>query len=244
VPEPPSAYDELGSAYDAWCRSVTEDIDFYVDLALRSGGPVLEIGVGSGRVAIPTRLAGVEVVGIDASPVMLDLARAKAAGHAVELDLHQGDMRSLPDLGSFPLITAPFRAFLHLRDDRERLTVLRDLRTRLQPGGVLAFDVFHPDTPDIEETHDRWIERERGIFEHATWRPDDRSLTLTVRTATAEATMELWWAEPAGWRRLLEAAGYGEIESYGWFDRSPLLAGSTDSVWVSAGRAPAAADAP
>jgi SAM-dependent methyltransferase len=241
VLEPPSAYDELGSAYDAWCRSVTEDIDFYVDLALRSGGPVLEIGIGSGRVAVPTALAGVEVVGVDTSPAMLDLARAKAAAHGLELDLRLGDMRDLPDLGRFPLITVPFRALLHLRDDGERLAVLSGLRRRLRPGGTLAFDVFHPDRQDIEETQGHWIERERGIFEHATWRPEQRSLTLTVRTAATRADMDLWWVEPADWRRLLEAAGFNRVECFGWFDRSPLRSGSTDSVWVARGSGPGAA---
>jgi ubiquinone/menaquinone biosynthesis C-methylase UbiE len=74
----PSAYDELGPAYDAWCVSVTEDIAWYVELAVASGGPVLEIGVGSGRVAVPTALVGIAVVGVDNSPGMLAIAAAKA----------------------------------------------------------------------------------------------------------------------------------------------------------------------
>src|SRR5436305_4442189 len=98
-------YGALGTAYDAWCRSVTEDIGFYVDLAIASGGPVLEVGVGSGRIAVPTALAGVEVVGVDLSEAMLDLARAKAEPHGLRLRLVQADMRRLPDLGIFPLVT-------------------------------------------------------------------------------------------------------------------------------------------
>src|SRR5436309_10150141 len=90
----PSAYDRLGADYDAWCRSVTEDIPFYVDLAVASGGPVLEIGVGSGRVAVPTALAGVAVVGVDTSPTMLELARRRAAPHAIDLHLVEADMRA------------------------------------------------------------------------------------------------------------------------------------------------------
>lgn len=234
MPERPSAYDELGPAYDAWCRSVTEDIDFYVALAQESGGPVLEVGVGSGRIAVPTALAGVRVVGIDTSPEMLALAQAKAAAVGVELELHRADMRDLSHLGRFGLVTVPFRALLHLRDDAERLAVLRGLRDRLAPGGRLAFDVFHPDAPDIEQTHERWIEREAAIFEHASWRPEERSLTLTVRTGRRRAAMELWWAEPDDWRRLLGEAGFGHVECYGWFDRRPLSAGATDSVWIAA----------
>ena len=202
---------------------------------------MLEIGVGSGRVAVPTALAGITVVGVDASETMLELARRRAAPHDLRLTLVRADMRDLPELGTFPLVTVPFRAFLHLRDDAERLAVLRALRDRLEPGGTLAFDVFHPDRLDIAETQGRWIERERGIFEHATWRPEQRSLTLTVRTAATRADMDLWWVEPADWRRLLEAAGFNRVECFGWFDRSPLRSGSTDSVWVARGSGPGAA---
>jgi SAM-dependent methyltransferase len=234
-------YGALGTAYDAWCRSVTEDIAFYVDLAVASGGPVLEIGVGSGRIAVPTALAGVEVVGVDVSDAMLELARAKARPHALALRLMRADMRRLPDLGTFPLVTVPFRALLHLRDDEERLAVLTSLRERLRPGGTLAFDVFHPDRVDIEETHGRWLEREPGIHERADWRPDARSLTLAVRTRGREASMELWWAEPRTWAGLLAQAGFDDVLCYGGFDRGPLLIDSPDSVWVATAPGGAAA---
>ena len=234
----PSAYDRLGRRYDAWCRSVTEDIPFYVELALAAGGRVLEVGVGSGRIAVPVALAGVPVVGVDTSPVMLDLARERAAPHGVELELVRADMRDLPDLGRFALVLVPFRAFLHLRDDEERLAVLRALHARLEPGGALAFDVFHPDREDIAETHERWLEREPGISEHASWDEAARRLVLTVRADAVRAQMELWWVAPREWRRLLEEAGFEDVRAYGWFDRRPLVHGATDSVWVA--RRPAA----
>jgi SAM-dependent methyltransferase len=194
---------------------------------------VLEIGVGSGRVAVPTALAGVPVVGVDASDAMLDLARRRAAPHDLELTLVRADMRDLPELGTFPLVTVPFRAFLHLRDDGERRAVLRTLHDRLEPGGTLAFDVFHPDRLDIAETHDRWIEREPGIDERALWNEDARRLELTVRAGDVCADMELWWVEPDDWRSLLEGAGFDRIRAFGWFDRRPLPPGAADSVWTA-----------
>jgi SAM-dependent methyltransferase len=228
-----SAYDRLGQAYDAWCRSVIEDIPFYVDLAVQSGGPVLELGVGSGRVAVPTALAGVSVVGVDSSPVMLELARRRAAPHEIDLRLVEADIRALPALGRFALVTIPFRALLHLSTDGERRRVLRSVRERIEPGGALAFDVFHPDAEDIAETNDRWLEREPGIWERARWDASRRELELSVRTEIAEAAMDLWWVEPEGWLRLLRDAGYDRVEAYGWFDRRPLIAGATDSVWIA-----------
>jgi SAM-dependent methyltransferase len=194
---------------------------------------VLEIGVGSGRVAVPTALAGVRVVGVDASEAMLELARRRAAPHDLELTLVRADMRDLPELGTFPLVTVPFRAFLHLRDDGERLAVLRALHDRIDPGGTLAFDVFHPDRLDIAETQGRWIEREPGIDERALWDEDARRLELTVRAGEVSATMELWWVAPDGWRSLLEGAGFDRIRAFGWFDRRPLPPGAVDSVWTA-----------
>jgi SAM-dependent methyltransferase len=234
------AYGVLGSAYDAWCHSVTEDIGFYVDLAVESGGPVLEIGVGSGRIAVPTALAGVSVVGVDVSEEMLDLAWAKVLPHRAPLRLVRADMRALPDLGSFALVTVPFRALLHLPDDEQRLAVLQELRRRLAPGGRLAFDVFHPDRIDIEETQGRWLEREPGILERADWRPQEQSLTLSVRTRGREATMELWWAEPRAWAGLLAQAGFDQVRRYGGFNGEPLRIDSPDSVWVATAAASAA----
>jgi SAM-dependent methyltransferase len=227
------AYAVLGIDYDAWCHSVTEDIDFYVRLAIESGGPVLEIGVGSGRIAVPTALAGIVVVGVDRSGPMLDLARAKARAQDVPLTLVRADMRELPELGTFPLVTVPFRALLHLRDNAERLGVLRSLRARLERGGLLAFDVFHPDRRDIEDTDGRWLEREPGIMERADWHPADRSLTLRVRAGGREAGMRLWWLEPDGWGRLLSEAGFDQVQRYGGFSGQPLVADAADSVWLA-----------
>jgi SAM-dependent methyltransferase len=229
----PSAYDLLGGLYDTWSRAVVEDIPFYVELALDTGGPVLEMGVGSGRVAVPTALAGVAVTGVDPSEVMLDLAWAKALAHRLPLRLVRGDMLDPPHLGRFRLATVPFRALLHLHDDRQRLRALRALHEALEPGGVLAFDVFHPDAQDIQETHGRWMEREPGIFERAMWDGERRRLDLTVSARGVTARMDLAWTGPEEWRKLIAQAAFVDIQGFGWFDRRPIDPGSTDSVWIA-----------
>ena len=73
-----SSYDAIAALYDPWSRSVTEDVDFYVAEARKAGGPVVELGVGTGRIAVPTARAGIPLIGVDSSQRMLDICRARA----------------------------------------------------------------------------------------------------------------------------------------------------------------------
>jgi SAM-dependent methyltransferase len=229
-----SAYDPIARLYDPWSTSVVEDISFYVDEALTAVGPVVELGVGTGRIAIPTAMAGVRVIGVDSSRGMLDVCsqRAGEAGVAELLDLRLGDLRRPPVAERVALVTCPFRAYLHLRDDGERLEALRAARELLVPGGRLVFDVFAPSREDIEETHRRWLEREPGIFERADWDLGAQTLTLSVRGPQGASTMTLWWLEPERWHSLLAEAGFEVAACFGWFDRRPFDGGE-DSVWIA-----------
>jgi len=229
-----SDYDPIARLYDPWSASVIEDISFYVDEALAAGGTVVELGVGTGRIAIPVAMAGVEVIGVDSSRGMLDVCaqRAREAGVAELLDLRLGDLRRPPVDERVRLVTCPFRAYLHLRDDAERLEALRAARELLVADGRLVFDVFAPSREDIEETHGRWIEREPGIDERADWDLEAQTLTLSVRGAQGESSMVLWWLEPARWHSLLAEADFEVEACFGWFDRRPYDGGE-DSVWVA-----------
>ena len=131
-----------------------------------------------------------------------------------------------------PLVTCPFRAYLHLASDAERLEALAAARELLLPGGRLVFDVFAPSAEDIDETHGRWIEREPGIYERADWDRNAQTLTLFVRGADGASSMTLWWLEPQRWQALLAEAGFVVESCYGWFDRRPYEGGE-DSVWVA-----------
>ena len=229
-----SAYDPIARLYDPWSTSVIEDISFYVDEAVAAAGPVVELGVGTGRIAIPTAAAGVHVIGVDSSAGMLEVCgqRAREAGVADRIDLRLGDLRRPPVDERVPLVTCPFRAFLHLATDAERLEGLGAARTLLQPGGRLIFDVFAPSAEDIAETNGRWIEREPGIDERADWDLVTQTLTLSVRGELGESTMTLSWLEPQRWQALLAEAGFEVVACYGWFDRRPFTGGE-DTVWIA-----------
>jgi SAM-dependent methyltransferase len=229
-----SPYDEIAELYDPWSRSVVEDVGFYVEEALAAGGPVVELGVGTGRIAIPVASAGVPLIGVDSSAGMLEVCRRQAelAGVAHLLDLRLGDLREPPVPERVRLVTCPFRAYLHLESDDDRLRALAAARELLLPEGRLVFDVFTPSREDIEETHGRWLEREPGIWEKADWDEARQTLTLSVRGEAGGATMRLAWLGVDGWRGLLERAGF-EVETvYGWFDRRPF-GGGEDSVYVA-----------
>jgi SAM-dependent methyltransferase len=229
-----SAYDPIARLYDPWSTSVIEDISFYVEEALASAGPIVELGVGTGRIAIPTAAAGVHVIGVDSSAGMLEVCglRAREAGVAERLDLRLGDLRRPPVDERVPLVTCPFRAYLHLATDEERLEGLEAAYTLLRPDGRLIFDVFAPSAEDIAETDGRWIEREPGIDERADWDLARQTLTLSVRGEVGESTMTLSWLEPQRWQALLAEAGFDVVACYGWFDRRPFTGGE-DTVWVA-----------
>jgi SAM-dependent methyltransferase len=229
-----SPYDAIARLYDPWSRSVVEDVSFYVDEARASGGPVVELGVGTGRVAIPTAAAGVRVIGVDSSRGMLDVCaeQAAAAGVAHLLDLRLGDLRDPPVTERVPLVTCPFRSYLHLASEADRRRALRAAHDLLLPGGRLVFDVFAPGADDVAETHARWLEREPGIYERADWDTCRRTLTLSVRDESRGATMTLAWLSNDEWRSLLERTGFQVVGCYGWFDRR-AYSGGEDTIWVA-----------
>ena len=226
-------YDEIARIYDPWSRSVTEDVGFYVDHALASGGPVVELAVGTGRVAVPIAQAGIDVIGVDSSPAMLAVARSAADGAGVgdRVDLRLGDLREPPVPERTPLVICPFRTLLHMETEAEKLRALSAAHAIVEPGGRFVFDVFAPSREDIEETHDLWLEREPGIFERAVWDEGTRTLSLSVRSDGTETTFGLHWLSAPEWLRLLAEAGF-EVEAlYGWFDLRPF-AGEEDMIFV------------
>ena len=137
----------LARNYDALygvMRDPSGDAAFYRALAEETGGPVLELGCGTGRVLLPIAALGIPCVGVDASPAMLAALRAK--NPPPNLELVEGRMETF-DLGArrFGLVTSPFRAFLHLLDVPSQLAALANIRKHLAPGGAFAFDIFDPE---------------------------------------------------------------------------------------------------
>jgi SAM-dependent methyltransferase len=229
-----SPYDAIARVYDPWSLSVTEDVEFYVEEAVAAGGPVVELACGTGRITVPIAQAGIRVIGVDASPRMLEVARerVRAAGVGELVDLREGDLRDPPVPERVPLVLVPFRSLLHMTTEADRARALEAAHELLRPGGRLVFDVFAPSADDVEATHGRWLEREPGIFERADWDQGARTLTLSVRRGEEASTMVLAWLSPPEWRQLLERAGFEIDDLYGWFDRRPYT-DEEDFVFVA-----------
>lgn len=126
--------------------SVDGDVRFYLAEARRSGGPVLELGIGTGRVALPLARAGWRVTGVDDSAAMLGVLRRKLvlSPYANLIRLVRGDMRNFDAGGRYALALIPFRAFHHVWTPADQARTLRCIRAHLKPKGRLIIDLFDP----------------------------------------------------------------------------------------------------
>jgi SAM-dependent methyltransferase len=128
--------------------SLHGDVEWYRRKAVDSGGPVLELGAGTGRITIPMAEAGIRVSALDLDAGMLDKLRQKVAALSPDvrarISVHHEDMRSFALGDRYALVAIPFRAFLHNVTRDDQLATLRSAHTHLRSGGELALNVFHP----------------------------------------------------------------------------------------------------
>jgi SAM-dependent methyltransferase len=230
-----SAYDAFAPIYEEWSAHMTEDVPFYVELARDTEGPLVELAVGSGRVAIPVaRETGRPVLGIDSSPAMLALARERAEAAGVELDLREGDMRDLELEEPAGLVYCPYRALLHLPGWRDKRQVFERVARSLRPGGRFAWNAFVFD-PHIAAANDGHATRHGSLWEYVELAHADNRLDLTAfvgEPGSGERKVSIWWATKSEWEGLIDVSGL-EVEAlYGWFDRSPFDDESREFVWV------------
>jgi SAM-dependent methyltransferase len=226
--------DQFARRYDEWSAEMTADVPFYVDLARRANGPIVELAVGDGRVAIPVAQAtGARVIGIDSSPAMVERARAKAVEAQVDLDLHVGDMRDLELDEPAGLVYCPYRALLHLPTWADRRGVFERVARSLRPGGTFAWNAYafdHHVAVDYDGTH-----RATPVPHRLRYDVPDNRVDIVLDDGT---TSSMWWATKNEWLGLSDVAGLRVEALYGDFDRSPLTADSREYVFVTRRSAP------
>lgn len=248
----PSPFDD-GELYDLILGELPYAVDFYVDLARRARGPVLEIACGTGRITLPCLAAGAEVEGLDFSAAMLDTLRKKAAARGYSPTLHQADMADFRLPRKYALIAITFNAYGHNLTQDAQLRCLRLCREHLLPGGMLAFDAFfpglgiigapentrvleaelkHPRTGLPVRVYDtRTFERVEQI-QHSIMEIELLDAAGKIQS-THRCETHIRWVYKQEMALLLKLAGFERVEICGDFERRPLTR-ETDGMVVVA----------
>jgi SAM-dependent methyltransferase len=223
-------YAAFAAIYDDWASHMTEDVPFYLDLVREADGPVVELAVGNGRVAIPVALeTGKRIIGIDRSPAMLEQAKERAAKAGVDLELREGDMREfeLDELAA--LVYCPFRALLHLPTWQDKRRAFERVAATLRPGGRFVWNAF-VFNPKIAAENDGVWDVQAGIKHRVDQTPADNRIDITLESG---GTVSLWWATRSEWEGLLDVSGFETEALYGDFERTPFDETSNEFVWVA-----------
>ncbi|MGO9559110.1 MAG: class I SAM-dependent methyltransferase [Acidimicrobiales bacterium] len=224
------SWDEaFGIRYEEWSAHMTDDVAFYVELARTADGPLVELAIGNGRVAIPVAQAtGRRVVGIDSSPAMLNQARTRAVAAGVDLDLREGDMRDLSVDEPAALIYCPFRALLHLPTWADRRRTFERVAASLRPDGRFAWNAFAFDH-----------EIAAGLDGHQQAEPVPHTVRYSVGDNRIDIALDdgakssLWWATKNEWLGLLDVSGLKLEALYGGFCGEPFADDSREYVFVA-----------
>ncbi|GAB4213718.1 MAG: class I SAM-dependent methyltransferase [Roseiflexaceae bacterium] len=248
-----SVYDSFAAYYEADFGSFAEDVPFYLELAQRTGGPLLELMCGTGRLLLPLAAQGYDLTGVDYAAAMLDMARAKlvAAGLQQRVTLLQADAReaTLP-AGAFGLAFVALNSFTHMLTVADQLALLAAMRRALRPSGLLAIDLSNPDpTRLLGETGEPrlagFYELEgRSVVKYVAYRnsPVEQITQVLFRYEERDAAGEETVREvhyPTRWiyryelEHLLVRAGLTPLAVYGGYDQRPYADGCPQLIMVA-----------
>lgn len=240
-------FDEWATFYDADYRDQQiGDVEFYVDLARRADGPVLEVGCGTGRVYLELLRADVDAYGVDVSEAMLAELERKAAERGLTPRVRQADMTSLEPEREYALVVVPFRTFLHNTTLEDQQATLRNLHGALAPGGRLALNFFVPSFEVICETYGeaqtRVVERngEEYVVTDVTDVVDEVEQVVEATRTVArdgdvvrEGTFRLALVSKRAFELLLQTTGWSDWTVYGGFEYDPLDGAAGEMVWIA-----------
>jgi SAM-dependent methyltransferase len=249
-------YAAIAELYDLSYADFDGDADFYAELAQICDGPILELGVGSGRVAVPLAKAGYRVVGIDTSRPMLARGRdyaARAGVPAGNLDLREGDMMDFDLAERFGLVFVAADTFQHLQTTAEQLACARAAARHLLPGGVFAMSIRSPASVSWDDAgyatpllHD-WTRTDPAtgdqISRFVSAHPDPARMTREmtyfydrlhdgiVQRTVFQTTLR--YSTQAEIELVLQQAGLRVTHLYGDYDLSPVGAATDNLIFVA-----------
>lgn len=236
-------YDKIAEFYDLEHATYDEDLSLYLNLAIATGDPIIELGCGSGRLLLPLASHGFRVTGVDRSAAMIARAEraAKQAGLIDRVTLHTGSMNNLNlvQSGSYGLAIIGLNGFCHATSTVEQRRTLEAVRTALDPRGQLIIDVFNPSLAMLHSVHQSVVHE--GSWLLTSGERVDKFSSRRVSTATQMIETDLWYdtTNAAGAVRrvatsfpmryvtaaelalMLEMAGFAEWQFYGGYDLEP-----------------------
>lgn len=237
--------------YDLLFTPEPRVVEFYLQQAERAAGPILELGCGSGRLLVPIAQRGLDVMGLDSSPSMLERARDQAQRANLQVPLVQGDMRAFALERKFDLVFIGSNSLSHVPDIPALRSLFAAVYAHLSPRGRLVFDVANPDVralalytvlaPDERTKH--------NAIQHSNWGELSVDEHSTYDAAT-QITQSVWYLYSASRRSaqtfvlnlrsffprelelLLESCGFELVERYGDFNGVPFTSESPHQVCV------------
>lgn len=255
MPDTGDIYDRLAQFYDLAMDGFADDIDLYESFARRVDAPVLELGAGTGRVALELAQRGLTVMGVDRSAAMLEIARGRARDERLTtVEFRQDDMRCPKVEGRFGLVVCAIDTFLHLGSTEEQLATLSAARERLAPGGLIVIDQPGPAgdwgdwAPDAHALVHDWTRPlgDSTVTRLSSYRADlaeqTRYFTDIYDVISREGTLRrhviqypLRFVFPAEMALLLRQASLSLQARYGDYELSPFNAASERMIVVAGG---------
>lgn len=247
-------FDRFARFYDLDYEPFQDDVAFYQGMAEHIGGPLLELGCGTGRLLLPLARAGHTITGVDMSARMIEVAQAKivAARMQGRITLVEQDMRHLKLSQNFQMAFIALNSFMHLTSLEDQLQALRTWHKLLAPGGVLIIDVDNPDPRHLLEADGRlelvnqWFDPDSGatVLKHMVRTLDAARQLQQVLFIYDEvfadgqirrtlAPFQARYLHRSEGELLLDKAGFTPEQVYGSYDLDPYLSDSERMIFVA-----------
>ena len=229
--------EEIAEIYDDWYTTLDAEAAVGLLAELAGSGPVLELGIGTGRIALPLIRRGIKVHGIDASPAMVEKLRAKPDGDSISVAI--GDFADVDVEGEYSLVFIAFNTLFCLLTQEAQLRCFENVATKLAPGGVFVVEAFVPDLSRFDRnqrTGVEGIEPDRIKLEVSKHNPLNQQVETKHVVVTEQGIkfypLKIRYAYPSELDLMARIAGLRLRERWGSWRRAPLTISSVCHISV------------